>query len=214
MFDRSLTSGDPVSSRHYVPEWRRAELQQQSEEVPPAAKEIVTATRADFERDRDRLLEYVRYLDALIGGCADNMVGLDAAALRQEREKLQENANRITAQLRREPHSWLYFGLLQEAKNAGVDLRYTSPPKGKPHGAGVDYLIAAAARHGRRIGSYRACSLIKQFNALLWARAEFIGAGNMSVCADVIESPSLWSRMWDEYLDWLRVNRRPNLNLI
>jgi hypothetical protein len=150
-------------------------------------------------------------LDALIEGCAD-IVGLDAAVLRQEREKLQERADLITEQL--QPRSSVYFGILQAAVFAGVGLGYTSPPKGKPQGPGIDYLIAEAARRGIQIGPDRACALIKQFNALSWARVKFVGKGNMSIDADVIESPfSLWFRVWDEYVDWLRVSRLPNSSL-
>jgi hypothetical protein len=158
----------------------------------PASKEIAATTRAEFKRHRDRLREHVRQLDGLIGGCAD-MVGLDAATLQAERAKLQESADRITVQLR--SRSWFYFGVLQAAALAGTDLGYTLPEEGKPYGPGIEWLMATAAQHGHLIGPDRACALIKQFNALPWARAKFIGEGNMSVDADVVHSP-LWFWMW------------------
>ena len=60
---------------------------------------------------------------------------------------------------------WLYIGLLQAAVNEEKDLGY-SASKGKPHGPGIDYLIAEAAKHGHTISPERAHALIAAFNRL------------------------------------------------
>jgi hypothetical protein len=169
--------------RHYVPEWKRAEF-----------KEIAAAARAGFKRHRDRLLNLIRHLDALIEGGAD-MPRLDVNVLHQQREELQGSADRITAQLR--SRSWFYFGLLEAAVQAGTDLGYTTPDQGKPFGPGIEHLVAAAARHGYQIGPDRACSLIKQFNALPRVRATFRGEGRLSADIDVVRSTPLW--FWTVY---------------
>jgi hypothetical protein len=159
-----------------------------------SANDLAAATRAEFKRYRDRALEHVRHLDALIEGCAE-MLQLDPAVLRQQREERQALADRITAQLR--SRSWVYFGLLQEAENAGIKLSYTAPPQGKPYGPGIEHLIAAAARHGHQIGPDRACGLIKQFNALARTRmsATLHGEGLVQVDIDVVHH-GLWFWQW------------------
>jgi hypothetical protein len=156
------------------------------------AQEIATGVRAEFAQRRNELRDLVSHLDALIKGQV-HMVRLDFNEVRQQRDELQELADRIGVQMR--TRSWLYLGLLQEAENVGLDLGYASPSKGKPQGPGIDYLIAAVARHGHEIGPDRACSLIKQFNALPRIRAIFRGEGNMRVDVDVVHSP-LWFWMW------------------
>jgi hypothetical protein len=159
------------------------------------ANNLAAATRAEFKRHRDQLLEYVRHLDPLIEGCADK-VRLDAAMLRQERERLQQHADQITVQLR--SRKWFYFGLLQTAVNNGIDLRYTSPVKAwtaqaqkeerplKPHGPGIDYLITAAAAQGYVIGPDRARDLIASFNKMQIG-AEFAGAGKLVVAVQIFD---------------------------
>jgi hypothetical protein len=168
------------------------------------AKEIAAATRAEFKRYRDRLLKHIRYLDYLIEHRAD-MLQLDPAVLRQQREVLQEIADRITTQLR--SHSWVYFGILEAAALAGIDLGYTSPVEAwtaqaqkeerpfKPHGPGIDYLIAAAAAHGYVIGPDRARDLLATFNKLPALRTRFGGAGKMVAVVQV------WDKDGNEVLD-------------
>ena len=153
------------------------------------AQEIATTARAEMKRRRDHLLALVRHLDAIIEAAPD-ILTLDervVGVLRDRRVGMQELAARIRGQL--QSRSWFYFGLLQEAENAGVDLGYTSVPK--PHGAGITYLVAAAAKHGRPIGPDRAASLIKTFKALPRLRAKLAGEGMMRVDAHILRRGQL-----------------------
>jgi hypothetical protein len=162
----------------------------------PAAREIAATAKAEMKHRHEHLLTLAHYLDAIIEA-APNILTLDAGivdVLRDRRAAIQELADRIRVQMH--TRSWLYFGLLQEAENAGINLnKYTSPPKGKPYGSSVDYLVAKAAEHGHSIGPDRAFGLLKEFNALPQIGPRFDGEGNMSVCADVVHSP-LWFWMW------------------
>ena len=157
-----------------------------------AAQEIAARTRAKFKHHRKLLLEYVRHLDALVGGCAD-MVPLDAAVLLQAREKLLQRADLITEQLK--SRSWVYFGILEAASLAGTNLGYTSPAKGRPHGPGIGFLIAASKAHGYEIGPDRARDLLVIFKKLPRLRAVFGGAGEMVAVARVFKKDG------DEVLD-------------
>jgi hypothetical protein len=171
---------------------QRDELRGQADQITVqqrvAPEELVAVTRAEFKRHRDRLLGRVRHLDALIEGAAD-MPRLNTDVLRGQRDDLQELADRITAQLH--THNWIYFGILQTAERAGTVLKYTSPSKGKkkPHGPGIDYLIAAAAAQGYEIGPDRARDLLAAFNKMLpLVGAEFGGAGALQVSARVFDA--------------------------
>jgi hypothetical protein len=153
----------------------------------PTAKEIAAAARVELKRHRDQLLADADRLEALIR--SPNLRLLDADLLRQQRDELLVVAARATDQLK--SREWFYFGLLRQARAAGVDLGYTSPVRrepeinaqlaaalghvptsqNKPHGPGIDYLTAAAAGHGYSISPDRARKLIDAFNNL-----PFVGA--------------------------------------
>ena len=153
----------------------------------PTTKEIAAAARAEFKARRDRLLALIRHLDALADS-ADDAVRLNVRVLRQQRDEVQELADRISVQLR--SRSWLHFGLLQAAENAGADLGYTSPNKGKPHGPGIDYLVTAAAKHGYPIGPDRAHAVIVTYNALPRVSAKLGGEIKIEAHALVLRKGS------------------------
>jgi hypothetical protein len=149
--------------------------------------EIAAAAKAESNRHRDYLCTLIHHLDAIIEAAPDHLARLDVAVLRQQRDEVQELVDRITVQMR--TRDWLYFGLLQAAENAGVDLGYTSPSrsnKGKPYGSGIDYLIAAAAKHGHLIGPDRAHALLVAFNTLPRVGAKLGGASELKAYALVL----------------------------
>lgn len=160
------------------------------------AQGIAATAKAEMKRRRDHLLTLVHHLDALIEAATDTLLRLDIAVLRLQRDEVQELADRISVQMR--SRSWLYFGLLQAAENAGLFLGYTSPPERKPEGAGVDclsppkpkprgpgidYLISAAAQYGHVIGADRAHALLVEFNALPRVGAKLGGTGELKAHA-------------------------------
>ena len=152
----------------------------------PTAREIAATARAEAKRRRDYLLAIARYLDMLAED--GTLMRLDAGVLRQQRDEVQELADRISVQLR--SRSWLHFGLLQAAENAGADLGYTSPNKGKPHGPGIDYLVTAAAKHGYPIGPDRAHAVIVTYNALPRVSAKLGGEIKIEAHALVLRKGS------------------------
>jgi hypothetical protein len=157
----------------------------------PTAREIAATARAESKRRRDHLLAIVRCLDMLAELAEDGtLMWLDAGVLREQRAELQAQADRIGVQLR--TREWLYVGLLQAAENAGVDLGYTSPAtKGKPFGPGIDYLTAAAATHGYRLGPNRAHRLLAEFNRLPRAAAKLAGTGGLRASAVILRKCQL-----------------------
>jgi hypothetical protein len=127
-------------------------------------KEIAAAAKAERKAQLAQLRDLIRALDTLIDAEPDDVMRrLDMAVLRGQRADLLGAADQIEMQLR--SREWLYIGLLQRAENESVNLSY-SASTGKPHGPGIDYLIAAAAKYGQVIGPDRAHAIIKRFNRL------------------------------------------------
>jgi hypothetical protein len=129
-----------------------------------------------FKLRRDRYLDLAERCDDVIEDMWDLPLIDDAALtqLQRQRDDLRARADTISQILRRW-RSWRLFDLLTEAKQGGIDLGYTSPRKGKPHGPGIDYLMAKAAAIGKPISAHRARNLLRDYNALSAASAAIKG---------------------------------------
>jgi hypothetical protein len=102
-----------------------------------------------------------------------------AARLLERAEAFKQRAD-FLAQHEPKWKWWRLIELCALAERVGIDLHYTTPRKGPPHGSGICYVMSVSELIGQSVGEHYAREILKYFAHMKMASAVLVGEGTLT----------------------------------